>query len=275
MRVRVFLIAWSILLLGCAKNEVNPELNSTIYHNGDILTMAGDSPNYEEALVAQKGKIVFVGDKEEALEAYPNASNRDLNGRILMPGFIDGHAHFANFSIQSIGAQILPPPDAGAKDIPTMIQILKDWNTPENRSLTGWIFGIGFDDSVLEEKRFPTKHDLDLVSEEFPVLIMHISGHFAVVNSKGLEELGIDAATKDPEGGIIRRENGNEPNGVLEELAAIPYMIKVLNPSSEEAADIFFEGGQNMALSYGYTTAQGGEPCRIMRCWQRRLATTS
>ena len=252
------LIISTILLIGCARNEVKSEMNSSLYHNGDILTMQGDSPSYAEALVVRDGRIVFVGDKEEALASYPEAQTKDLNGRTLMPGFIDGHAHFANFSIQSVGAQILPPPDAGAKDIPSLIQILKEWNTPENRSLTGWIFGIGFDDSVLFEKRFPTKHDLDQVSEEFPILIMHISGHFAVVNSKGLEELGIDASTKDPEGGIIRRENGSEPNGVLEELAAIPYMLKVLNPSTKEAADIFFNGGQDMALSYGYTTAQEG-----------------
>ncbi len=258
MKSPLLFVICALLFFGCTKNKSESDLNSSIYHNGDILTMKGESPSYAEALVVQDGKIVFAGPKEKALETYPNANPHDLNGRTLMPGFIDGHAHFANFSIQSIGAQILPPPDAGAKDIPTLINILKEWNTAENRSLTGWIFGIGFDDSVLEEKRFPTKHDLDQVSTEFPVLIMHISGHFAVVNSKGLEELGIDASTEDPEGGIIRRENGNEPNGVLEELAAIPYMIKVLNPSSKEAADIFFEGGQNMALSYGYTTAQEG-----------------
>ena len=258
MKIRVFFIIWTLLLIGCSKSEVDPALNSTVYYNGDILTMKGDSPSYAEALVVQEGRIAFVGNKEEALNIHPKADPYDLKGRTLMPGFIDGHAHFANFSIQSIGAQILPPPDAGATDIPTLIKILKEWNTPENRSLTGWIFGMGFDDSVLKEKRFPTKHDLDLVSTEFPILIIHISGHFAVVNSKGLEELGIDASTEDPEGGIIRRENGNEPNGVLEELAAIPYMLKVLNPSSKEAADAFFESGQNMALSYGYTTAQEG-----------------
>ena len=117
MKTRVLFIAWSILLLGCAKNEVSPEPTSTVYHNGDILTMAGDAPNYVEALVAQTGKIVFVGDKEEAMKSYPKAETRDLNGKTLMPGFIDGHAHFANFSIQSIGAQILPPPDAEAKDL--------------------------------------------------------------------------------------------------------------------------------------------------------------
>ena len=117
---------------------------------------------------------------------------------------------------------------------------------------------MGFDDSVLKENRFPTKHDLDQVTTEFPIMIIHISGHFAVVNSKGLQELGIDASTGDPEGGIIRREDNNEPNGVLEELAAIPYYAKALMPASPEAADRFFEAGQEMALSYGYTTAQDG-----------------
>jgi hypothetical protein len=176
----------------------------------------------------------------------------------MLPGFIDAHAHFSNFSSQAIGAQILPPPDAGANNIDAIISILKEWNTPENRALTGWIFGAGFDDSVLEEKRFPTKHDLNKVSTEFPIMIIHISGHFAVVNSKGLELLNITAATENPEGGLIRRENGNEPNGVLEELAAIPYYAKALTPQSNEASETFFESGQNMALSYGYTTAQEG-----------------
>jgi len=140
-----------------------------------------------------------------------------------------------------------------------LISVLKKWNTPENRALTGWIFGTGFDDSVLKEKRFPTKHDLDKVSTEFPIMITHISSHFAVVNSKGLEELGIDANSPNPEGGIIRREkNSSEPNGVLEELAAIPYMLQALLPKSNESLIRLFEAGQEMALSYGYTTAQEG-----------------
>ncbi|MFT5750987.1 MAG: putative amidohydrolase YtcJ, partial [Dokdonia sp.] len=177
----------------------------------------------------------------------------------LMPGFIDGHAHFANFAAQAIGAQLLPPPDAGAKDIPTIISLLKEWNTKENREFTGWIFGTGFGDSVLEENRFPTKHDLDQVTTEYPIMITHISGHFASVNSKGLEVLGITADTKNPEGGKIRREaNSNEPNGVLEELAAIPYMLDAIAPKSEEASLHFFNAGQEMALSFGYTTAQEG-----------------
>ena len=261
----------SLSLLGCkdAKNNqkvstdtpvATPyKLQQTLYHGGEIITMAGDSPTYVEAVVQREGRIIYTGNKADALKRFEGKAELvDLKGKTMLPGFIDAHAHFSNFSSQAIGAQILPPPDAGANNIVALIDILKEWNTPENRALTGWVFGAGFDDSVLEDKRFPTKHDLDKVSTEFPIMIIHISGHFAVVNTKGLEILGITADTKDPEGGLIRRENGNEPNGVLEELAAIPNYAKALTPSSIEVADTFFESGQNMALSYGYTTAQEG-----------------
>lgn len=222
--------------------------------------MEGETPEYVDALVIRNGVIEFTGDAGEAMEAAGAGHKMvNLNGQTLVPGFIDGHAHFANYGLQAIGAQLLAPPDAGCKDIPTLIQILREWNTPENRALTGWIFGTGFDDSVLEEKRFPTRHDLDQVSTEYPIMILHISGHFAVVNSKGLEMLGLGPDTPDPEGGVIRREaDGITPNGVLEELAAIPYMIKALMPLDTTATERFFQAGQDMALSYGYTTAQEG-----------------
>lgn len=259
MKKNHLLLFLLVSLISCTNKYSKNNSETKLYLNGDILTMRGNSPEYVDALIVKDKIIQFVGSKEEAMKIVGNNfKSIDLKGNTLLPGFIDGHAHFASFSAQAIGAQILPPPDAGAKDIPSLIEILKKWNTPENRALTGWIFGMGFDDSVLEEKRFPTKHDLDQVSTEFPIMIVHISGHFAVVNSKALELLKINSTTKNPEGGIIRRENGTEPNGVLEELAAIPYMLKVLNPTSKKAADQFFEAGQEMALSYGYTTAQEG-----------------
>ena len=264
MRKNIHFILIVLVLLGCKENKTIDTLdassNATVYFNGDIVDMVGAQPNYKEALVEKDGKIIFVGDSEKAMEfAGQGHKMIDLDGKTLLPGFIDGHSHFASFGIQAIGAQILPPPDAGANNIAALIDILKEWNTEENRALTGWIFGSGFDDSVLEEKRFPTKEDLDKVSTEYPIMLLHISGHFASLNSKGLEKLGITAATKDPEGGLIRRlPNSKEPNGVLEELAAIPNFAKALTPASEEALLKLMTAGQDMALSYGYTTAQEG-----------------
>lgn len=258
MKKILLLLLGISIMYSCNKPE---KLNQAkVYFNGDILTMVGETPNYVEALVEKEGKIVFTGSTSQAMQVAGKGHLMiDLEGKTLVPGFIDGHCHFANFGGQAIGAQLLASPDANVDDIEMLISVLKQWNTPENRALTGWIFGTGFDDSVLKEKRFPTKHDLDKVSTEFPIIIVHISGHFAVVNSKGLEKLGIDANTKDPEGGIIRREkNSNEPNGVLEELAAIPFMLQAIEPKSEEALIKFFDAGQDMALSFGYTTAQEG-----------------
>ncbi len=259
MLKKIVLLLVVVTLFNSCEESKNVNV-STVYYNGDIITMIGDTPNYVEALVEKEGKIIFTGASDQAMTIAGKGHQMvNLEGKTLVPGFIDGHCHFSNYGAQAIGALLLASPDANVDDIETLIAVLKEWNTPENRALTGWVFGTGFDDSVLKEKRFPTKHDLDKVSTDFPIMIMHISGHFAVVNSKGLALLGIDHNSTDPEGGIIRRENNTtEPNGVLEELAAIPYMMEALTPKSEEAITRFFDAGQEMALSYGYTTAQEG-----------------
>jgi len=251
------------ILVACSSPTENLEAESptTVYFGGDIITMEGDSPEYVEALVEKDGKILFVGSSAEAIkEAGQGHQMVNLGGKTLVPGFIDGHAHFYNFGAQAITANLLASPDGNVNDIPSLIETLKTWYSKSGTDKTnGWIFGLGFDDAVLKENRFPTRHDLDLVNDTLPVMVSHISGHFAVVNTKGLEILEINASTPNPEGGVIRREaDGESPNGVLEELAAIPSMLKVLTPSSSDIADFYLDKGQEMAASYGYTTAQEG-----------------
>jgi len=252
-----------ITFISC--NQASNKSDSTnaadaIYFGGDIVTMEGDSPSYTEAIAVKDGRIVFAGSKADAEEMKGDSTvMNDLQGKTLFPGFIDGHAHFGGFPLQAIGAKILPPPDAGVTNIPSLIKTLKEWATPENVALTGWIFGTGYDESVMDEKRHPTKQELDQVSTEYPIIIIHISGHFCTMNSKGLEMMGITAKSKNPAGGVIRRMSGsNEPSGVLDELAAIPLYGKAIVPKSPEAALKFATAGQDMAMSYGYTTAQEG-----------------
>ncbi len=242
-------------------NVTTHKLNQTVYYGGDILTMEGDEPTYAEALVQKEGKIVFVGSKADALKKIEGKADEvDLQGKTLVPGFFDAHAHFYGFGAQAVTANLLASPDGKSDNIPDIISELKDWYAKNGTDKTqGWILGMGFDDAVLEEKRFPTKTDLDEVSKDLPVMIVHISGHFCVVNSKGLEKIGINASTPNPEGGVIRRMPGsNEPNGVLEELAAIPIMIKNISPVEPELADYYMDEGQKMAASFGYTTAVEG-----------------
>jgi len=252
----VFLLA----LVSCKKQEVTNSADA-IYFGGDIITMEGKEAQYAEAVAIKNGKIIFVGSKSEA-EKFHGATTemKDLEGKTMVPGFIDGHCHFFAFGSQAISANLLASPDGNCNSIDDLINVLKSWHQKNGTDKTqGWIIGIGFDDAALKEKRFPTKEDLDKVSKDVPVIAMHISAHFCSVNSKGLEVLGINATTRNPEGGLIRRVNGtNEPNGVLEELAAMPSMIKIITPTNKEIGDLYIDEGQKMAASYGYTTANEG-----------------
>jgi predicted amidohydrolase YtcJ len=260
----LFLVLLMVAFMSCNQSsKQNNVITSAdaIYYGGDIITMEGDSAVYPEAVAVKAGQIAFAGSKVEAEKMKGDSTvMRDLKGKTLVPGFIDGHCHFFAFGSQAISANLLAPPDGTSNNIDDLVNELKAWYQKNGTDKTqGWIVGIGFDDAVLKEKRFPTKDDLDKVSTDLPVMATHISGHFCSVNTKGLEVLGITAASKDPEGGVIRRVKGSkEPNGVLEELAAIPHMFKLVTPPTKELADSYLDAGQKMAASYGYTTCNEG-----------------
>lgn len=253
-------LATMVLTSGCGTAEPAVPAD-TIYSGGDIITMEGDTAAYAAALAVRDGRIAYIGSRQgaEALRGQATVM-RDLQGHTLIPGLIDGHSHFIGFGAQAVAANLLASPDGSANSIPDVVRILKAWYATNGTKMTnGWIIGMGFDDAVLAEGRFPTKEDLDQVSADVPIVIVHISGHFAAMNSKGLELSKITAATPNPPGGVIRRQPGsNEPNGVLEELAAIPVFFPLISPAGAEQLNYFMDKAQELALSFGYTTAQEG-----------------
>jgi predicted amidohydrolase YtcJ len=229
-----------------------------IITGGPIVTMEGDLPTTVEAIVVDDGRITFVGSRADALRRQGDGTVlKDLGGKTLVPGFIDGHAHAQQFGTQAVGANLLAPPDGTVNTIDDLVDRLKTFAAGPDVALTGWIFGMGYDDALLG--RHPSRADLDNVSTKVPVMATHISGHFAAVNTLGLTMIGYDAGTPDPDGGVIRREaDGRTPNGVLEELAAIPHMVRFLTPATQEGKDEFLKRGMELAKSYGYTTANEG-----------------
>ena len=160
------------------------ESDHTIYHGGDIITMATDQPVYVESLVERDGKIIFTGSRQEAMAKYGEGSTVvDLAGKTMLPGFIDGHAHFFGFGAQAVGANLLASPDGEVNGIDDLLEELSRWHQENGTSKTqGWIFGMGYDDAVLKENRHPTREDLDRVTGEIPLMVIHISGHFCGVN---------------------------------------------------------------------------------------------
>lgn len=231
-----------------------------IWHGGPIITVNDRMPT-AEAVAVRKGRIVAVGTRKDVLRHQgPRTRMMDLLGRTLLPGFIDAHGHVSAVGFQAVSANLLPPPDGPNATIANLQGSLRDFlrESPRPRQF-GTLFGFGYDDSQLKERRHPTRQDLDAVSMEMPILLIHQSGHLGVANSKALQLAGIDAATKNPQGGVIRRQDGSdEPNGVLEELAFFGVMMKLFPKNDERQAIEMIEEGQKLYLSYGYTTIQDG-----------------
>lgn len=240
--------------------EPHPRTTAQLYFNGDILTMAGPTPGYVEALVAQGGKILFVGSLVEARRQVPGAVPRNLKGRTLLPGFIDGHGHVYLTSFFISMANVMPPPDGPGKDHAALVRTTRAWMTTDTGKLFirtfGWVLANGYDHALMPEGEPPTVEVLDRITTEYPVLMLHQSGHIASVNHKGLEVAGFSRSTPDPAGGVIRRTADGSPNGVIEE-SALNAVAGLILPKADAAIDaLVIERGQQLYLANGYTTGE-------------------
>ena len=255
------------LLAGCGsntENKVSIEPKATkvdkahLYYNGDIIPMSTLQPSTVEAVVEQQGKIVYVGNLAKAKDQFSNIEHVDLQGRTLLPGFIDPHSHFGMVSNTMGQVDLNPPPVGTISSIEQMLAALKAYKAENNIAEGEWIYGWGYDESQLTDKRHPNKLELDEALPNNPVYIQHTSGHMGVANSLALEKMQVSAATKNPEGGMIGRlPNSNEPNGLVQETAMYPFvghMLQVLNSKQAE----FFEQTQDFYAAKGITTAQDG-----------------
>lgn len=184
------------------------EVADTILVNGNIATI-DTNRSVARALAVKDGLILYVGDEED-VRALSGETTQviDALGRTVTPGLIDAHCHLSACGL--LGTAYV---DCNWPEVFT-IQDMQDRiaakiaATPPGE----WVIGSGW---ISFEGRTPTKHDIDPVSPEHPVMIINQGGHMAVVNSYALELAGINANTPDPGNGSFLREANNEPNGTI------------------------------------------------------------
>ncbi|WEM43215.1 amidohydrolase [Photobacterium sp. DA100] len=252
------LILCSICVTASATTPPKP-FADTIYAGGEIITVNDAAPS-SEAIAVKNGRILAVGSESELMKLRDkNTRVVDLDGKTMIPGFIDAHGHVFNTGIQALSANLLAAPDGAVNDIASLQEELKSWFAKPENSKHGIILGFGYDDSQLKEQRHPTRQELDEVSKDLPVLIIHQSGHLATLNTKALELAGLTAQSTDPDGGKIRRESdGATPNGVLEETAFFGTLLPMFAKLSAKENEVIFRAGIDLYASFGYTTAQEG-----------------
>ncbi|MDI6783627.1 MAG: amidohydrolase [bacterium] len=209
--------------------------------NGNIITLSSTLPHCE-AVAIQDGKIVAVGKTAELKSQYKSVNQViDLQGKTVLPGFIDTHAHLMDTGINTLGVDL-----SESHSIAEIQQNLAVF--VQNVSHAEWVIGHGFDDSVLAEKRFPTRYDLDIGS--YPVCIFRRDGHSCVVNSAGLNILQLPPDTD----GIEKDKQTNEPTGTMRRSAVGLTYEKVLGQFSDEMRFNGLHQAVQLAIAKGITT---------------------
>jgi len=194
-----------------------------LYKNAKIWT--GDSSNLSASCIAIRGEsILYVGSNSDSIKAD---SVVDLQGRMIVPGFIDNHTHFL-----SGGCQLNAVDLRKAKTKNQFIAILNDYITA-NPGVT-WIQGGDWDHEVWGGE-LPVKEWIDSITGNRPVFLSRYDGHMALANSAALKLAGIDKNTKSPDGGeIIKDTQSGEPGGVLKDDAMGLVYNKIPDPTSQQ-----------------------------------------
>jgi len=229
-----------------------------ILQGGTLITMNPAQPR-AEAMAIRDGLIQAVGSKEQVMACQgPTTQVVDLAGHTLLPGFIDAHGHFSNALMVVDWANIQRPPAGPVTDIASLQQVLRDHLTAHPLAPGQWMVGYGYDPDGLADGRGLDRADIDPITPDNPVMLIHNSNHGAVLNSKALELVGYDAATPDPAGGVIvRRAGSQEPAGLVMETAFIPLFVQMPKPSQEALLERF-AAAQALYTCKGITTIQEG-----------------
>jgi predicted amidohydrolase YtcJ len=179
--------------------------------NGTILTMDAND-TVAQAVAIAGGKIVAVGSADAVKSRVGSGTEViDLRGRTATPGLIDAHVHFSEAdTLYSVEL-------SDAASIADVLARIRDAAAKTARG--EWVRGRGWDEGKLAERRYITAADLDAVSPNNPVWLMHTTGHYGVANSYALKMSEVTAATTDPPAGTIDRDAKRNPTGVLKEAA--------------------------------------------------------
>lgn len=238
--------------------------NSQVFINATVLTM--DTNNtIAEAVALRDNKIFAIGSTEEISKLIESDTVvHDLQGKTLLPGFIDAHGHFPGSGAFKVNADLRSPPMG---KITTITELQNSLRTKLADKEPGeWIIGMGYDDTLLAEKRHPSRQDLDAISTKHPIYIIHTSGHMGVANSLALKTVNITIDTEAPVGGVIVKDpNTGELTGLLEETAQTPLLEHSMDFSASELKTLLFSAVDEYAAA-GMTTAQsGGMPLAMLK----------
>jgi predicted amidohydrolase YtcJ len=254
------------ILLLTACSPVEPA--DRIFTNGIVYT-AHDSVPRAEAVAVRGGRVVFVGSSADARRyAGSNTEVIDLEGKTLVPGFVDAHYHLSGVGLREMTLNL-----EGTQSLDEFLARVKERvdGTPAGQ----WVVGRGWIETPWSPRRFPTRQDLDRVAPDHPVYLTRADGHAGVANSAALRIAGITRSTRPPSGGDILTDARGEPTGMLIDRAQ--GLVGAHLPDITEAErDSAYVIGVRRSLMLGWSQVQdAGSPwqdvARLRRLYEQGL----
>jgi len=228
----------------CAAEPLAAE--TLIYHAVLVPSRPGDS----DAVAIHGSRIVAIGKSDELLSACPSSCAKiDAEGHYLLPGFHDSHVHLDSAGKAFFEVRL------GRQDLVSIQTALRNYLENEHPAKE-WITGGMWSTGAFDTSHPPNRRDLDAVEARRPVALRDASGHQLWVNTAALQAAGITRDTPDPQGGHIVRDADGEPTGVLLEAATFRIYAHLPPPSIADFREQILKG-QEIALAYGVTSAQG------------------
>lgn len=226
---RLLAAALVLLLSACGDQQADRTPPDLILFNAHVATM-DNKDSIAQAVAVSGNSITAVGAAAEILElAGPQTELIDVGGSTVTPGFIDTHNHFAWGALdESSPLNIEYPAVTSIQDIREQVRL-----AAARLGEGEWVVGSRWDAGKLLERRDMSATDLDGVSPDNPVWLLHTSAHYGVANSRALELAGIDAGTPDPDGGVIVRDDNGNPTGILTD-QAMALVADITPPVSAE-----------------------------------------
>ena len=237
-----------------------------VFLNGQVITV-DEVDQVAEAVAVKGNRIVKVGANAEVADLVGNSTEVfELDGKSLLPGFIDAHMHISLYGASKLGINCKAPHLESISDILASLEE-RAQQTPNGE----WIRAWGFNNTKITEKRYPTRWELDEASTEHPILIVRTDGHISIANSKALELAEIDETTPDPEGGRVDRNQNGTPTGLLIETAHMGIM-ETAEYSEEELQNALAAASEDL-VSAGITSLHdaGGFGAYNFRAMQKAV----
>jgi predicted amidohydrolase YtcJ len=234
--------------------------------NGQVVTVDSED-RIAEAIGVRDNRIIYVGHSHGVRQLISRRTVViDLKGRTLLPGFIDAHCHAGMYGIAQDRIPCGPQSARSIEDIKRAVA-----TKAREKTRGDIIMGRGYQERALEEKRHPTRWDLDEAAPDNPVIIVRTCGHFAVANSRVLQACGISAGTPDPPGGRIDRNTSGEPTGILIDEAASQVLMRFQPELAEYRKAIRFMNRKFLALGITSVHDASGRNSEEIRAFQQSL----